>query len=190
MKLPSGSFEAFVRAPLKEKISLLFVVLIFTPVALLAVESLTSYFSLSKASGNLAILERIVELRSTSKLNEDEQIIITQILEQIKKVNNRTGFSIFSFSLERFLYGLVPWALFYLCFMRNIEDGRSAFFVVLIFALIYGSVAGFVQVESFFMKAIAVPWGLWLGSVTLLFFTVYAFYRPHKDQEKVGKKQD
>ena len=172
----------FVRNPSPSRILALFLVIAIVVGGFLLFESRTFYFTGQQTLTNVEILERLVTLRAESELTEAEEAIRQQLLARITEAESTAapakpipGWAQFSFSGDRFVYGLLPWLLMGLIFVFTTDDRRGAVFGgVMAMGVVFAGLATLFPHEHLITKLFYIPFGLMgagLASILLIGFT-------------------
>ena len=141
-------------------------------------ESQTEHFALSSASSKVDVLTKLVELREEHTLTTDEEKVRSILLSKLDIGASSWSPSFkYNFTLDRFLYGLIPWGLFslFLIFSSDEKGKLSGFFVCWFLAILFALIACLFNFDSFWIKLIVVPWGLMIGVVGLIAGIAVAF---------------
>lgn len=172
----------FVRNPSPSRILALLLVIAIAVGGFLLFKSRTFYFTGQQTLTNVEILERLVALRAESELTETEEAIRQQLLARITESESTAPpvkpipiWAQFSFSGDRFIYGLLPWLLMGLIFFFTTKDNRGAAFGgVIAIGVVFAGLATLFPHEHLITKLVYIPFGLMgvgLASILLVGLT-------------------
>lgn len=164
-----------IREPTRIKFGALILLTIFGASMLYVFEYNTAYFSGQHTLKEVEVLERLVALRTSTELAAEEETIRSNMLKRLTvsatpsaPIDAMSEWAAFSFTGDRFLYGLLPWLAFILFALPTVKVNKFAFVGgAAMLGLMTAVLASLFPSEHLLTKLVIVPFIVMAGGIAI-----------------------